>query len=85
MVSCLEAAQDGVDCKYMIDKSTPTGACAVTILNKERSLTTNLHAANNYKAGCLFRAPRSLLNLLLRACSRAYKAEQQLFLPRFCL
>ena len=92
-----DECQDGVDCKYMIDKSTPTGACAVTILNKagdvvtmgicllwarcgpmrpsfgldmgdswpiyehldpshelpkreERSLTTNLHAANNYKA-----------------------------------
>mmetsp|Transcript_37971 Transcript_37971/g.90816 ORF Transcript_37971/g.90816 Transcript_37971/m.90816 type:complete len:340 (-) Transcript_37971:191-1210(-) len=41
--------KDGVDCKYMIDKTTPTGACAVTIMNKERSLTTNLHAANNYK------------------------------------
>lgn len=26
--------QDGVDCKYMIDKTTPTGACAVTIMNK---------------------------------------------------
>lgn len=42
--------KDGVDCKYMIDKTTPTGACAVTIMNKERSLTTNLNAANNYKA-----------------------------------
>jgi adenosine kinase len=41
---------DGVDAKYMIDKSTPTGTCAVTILDKERSLTTNLSAANNYKA-----------------------------------
>eukprot|EP00439_Symbiodinium_sp_Y106_P084036 s49_g24.t2 len=45
--------KDGVDCKYMIDKTTPTGACAVTIMNKERSLTTNLHAANNYKASHL--------------------------------
>jgi len=41
--------QDGVDVKYMVDKSTPTGTCAVTILAKERSLTTNLNAANNYK------------------------------------
>lgn len=45
--------QDGVDAKYMIDKSTPTGTCAVTILDKERSLTTNLSAANNYKASHL--------------------------------
>eukprot|EP00440_Ansanella_granifera_P031463 gb/GFBE01034159.1/.p1 GENE.gb/GFBE01034159.1/~~gb/GFBE01034159.1/.p1 ORF type:complete len:340 (+),score=124.42 gb/GFBE01034159.1/:1-1020(+) len=44
---------DGVDAKYMIDKSTPTGTCAVTILDKERSLTTNLSAANNYKASHL--------------------------------
>jgi len=44
---------DGVDARYMIDKSTPTGSCAVTILDKERSLTTNLNAANNYKASHL--------------------------------
>ena len=31
------AWQDGVDCKYMIDKTTPTGACAVTIMNKAGS------------------------------------------------
>jgi len=43
-------SKDGVDARYMVDKSTPTGACAVTILAKERSLTTNLNAANNYKA-----------------------------------
>jgi len=41
---------DGVQAHYMIDKSTPTGKCAVTILEKERSLTTELSAANNYKA-----------------------------------
>lgn len=41
---------DGVAAHYMIDKSTPTGKCAVTILDKERSLTTELSAANNYKA-----------------------------------
>jgi adenosine kinase len=46
-------AKDGVLAKYMIDKSTPTGTCAVTILDKERSLTTNLSAANNYKASHL--------------------------------
>lgn len=45
--------KDGVDVRYMIDKSTPTGVCAVTILNKERSLTTNLGAACNYKTSHL--------------------------------
>eukprot|EP00933_Yihiella_yeosuensis_P014531 TRINITY_DN129_c0_g1_i1.p1 TRINITY_DN129_c0_g1~~TRINITY_DN129_c0_g1_i1.p1 ORF type:complete len:343 (+),score=106.35 TRINITY_DN129_c0_g1_i1:111-1139(+) len=45
--------KDGVLAKYMVDKSTPTGTCAVTILDKERSLTTNLSAANNYKASHL--------------------------------
>jgi len=44
---------DGVQAAYMIDKSTPTGKCAVTILDKERSLTTDLSAANNYKASHL--------------------------------
>lgn len=41
---------DGVQAMYMVDSSTPTGKCAVTILDKERSLTTELSAANNYKA-----------------------------------
>lgn len=40
---------DGVNAIYMVDKATPTGKCAVTILDKERSLTTDLSAANNYK------------------------------------
>jgi len=44
---------DGVQAMYMIDSSTPTGKCAVTILDKERSLTTELSAANNYKASHL--------------------------------
>ena len=33
---------DGVQAMYMVDKGTPTGKCAVTILDKERSLTTDL-------------------------------------------
>jgi len=41
---------DGVQAMYLVDKSVPTGKCAVTILDKERSLTTELSAANNYKA-----------------------------------
>merc|ERR1711904_312631 len=40
---------DGVDAQYMEDASTPTGCCACLILDKERSLCTNLGAANNYK------------------------------------
>lgn len=34
--------------RYLIDKETPTGTCAVTIVDKERSLTTRLGAANKY-------------------------------------
>jgi adenosine kinase len=41
--------QDGVQAQYMVDKATATGKCAVTILDKERSLTTDLGAANNFK------------------------------------
>merc|ERR1719188_2511974 len=44
---------DGVQAMYLVDKSVPTGKCAVTILDKERSLTTELSAANNYKASHL--------------------------------
>lgn len=32
--------------RYLVDKETPTGTCAVAIVNKERSLTTRLGAAN---------------------------------------
>jgi len=41
--------KDGVNGVYMIDESTATGTCACCILDKERSLVTNLSAANNYK------------------------------------
>jgi adenosine kinase len=41
--------KDGVNAQYMVDASTPTGSCACLILDKERSLCTNLAAANNYK------------------------------------
>merc|ERR1712127_143147 len=40
---------DGVKAMYMVDKSTPTGTCATLITGIERSLCTNLDAANNYK------------------------------------
>mmetsp|Transcript_92574 Transcript_92574/g.288048 ORF Transcript_92574/g.288048 Transcript_92574/m.288048 type:complete len:341 (-) Transcript_92574:374-1396(-) len=42
--------KDGVLCSYMVDESTPTGCCSVLINDNERSLCTNLKAANNYKA-----------------------------------
>merc|ERR1712060_245200 len=34
---------------YMVDPTTPTGSCAVLIEGIERSLCTNLMAANNFK------------------------------------
>merc|ERR1712176_872084 len=41
--------KDGVQTSYMVDASTPTGSCAVLIDGIERSLCTNLMAANNFK------------------------------------
>jgi len=41
--------KDGVNAVYMEDDATPTGCCAVCILGHERSMVTNLQAANNYK------------------------------------
>jgi len=40
---------DGVKALYMVDSSTPTGTCATLITGIERTLCTNLDAANNYK------------------------------------
>merc|ERR1712176_1262314 len=40
---------DGVTTAYMVDESTPTGSCACLIEGIERSLCTNLCAANNFK------------------------------------
>merc|ERR1712217_839600 len=42
-------AKDGVKTEYMVDETTPTGCCAVLVLDSERSLCTNLNAANNFK------------------------------------
>jgi len=42
-------AKDGVKTAYMVDSATPTGSCAVLIEGIERSLCTNLMAANNFK------------------------------------
>jgi adenosine kinase len=41
--------KDGVKTCYMVDAGTPTGSCAVLIEGIERSLCTNLCAANNFK------------------------------------
>lgn len=40
---------DGVKVSYMVDKATPTGTCATLVVDNDRSLCTNLSAANNYK------------------------------------
>jgi len=47
----LKAACDeaGVTSKLLVDEATPTGTCACSITGKERTLVTNLGAANNYK------------------------------------
>merc|ERR1712176_558237 len=47
MKQCCE--KDGVTTSYMVDESTPTGSCACLIEGIERSLCTNLCAANNFK------------------------------------
>jgi len=47
MKVCCE--KDGVKTSYMVDESTPTGSCACLIEGIERSLCTNLCAANNFK------------------------------------
>jgi len=47
MKACCE--KDGVKTSYMMDETTPTGSCACLIEGIERSLCTNLCAANNFK------------------------------------
>lgn len=42
-------ASDGVNVQYMVDAATPTGTCAVCVVDSDRSLVANLAAANNYK------------------------------------
>jgi len=42
-------SKDGVKTCYMVDSSTATGSCACLIEGIERSLCTNLMAANNFK------------------------------------
>merc|ERR1712166_654902 len=47
MKACCE--KDGVTTAYMVDEATPTASCACLIEGIERSLCTNLCAANNFK------------------------------------
>jgi adenosine kinase len=42
-------ARDGVNAIYLTDEATPTGTCAVCVVDNDRSLVANLQAANNYK------------------------------------
>lgn len=46
-------ASDGVNVQYMVDSASPTGTCAVCVVDGDRSLVANLAAANNYKARAL--------------------------------
>lgn len=43
------AEKSGVTMNVMVDESTPTGTCAVCVIDKDRSLVANLAAANNFK------------------------------------
>ncbi|KAI8811578.1 Ribokinase-like protein [Cladochytrium replicatum] len=43
------AAKDGLRTDYLVDESAPTGRCAVLITGINRSMVTDLQAANNYK------------------------------------
>jgi len=45
-----QCGKDGVKTAYLVDAATPTGVCGCLINGIERSLCTNLNAANNYKA-----------------------------------
>jgi len=42
------ASKDGVLVKYKVDEETETGCCACCIVENERTLVTNLAAANKY-------------------------------------
>jgi adenosine kinase len=44
--SCQKA---GVRAEYLVDETLPTGRCGVIITDKNRSLCTELGAANHYK------------------------------------
>lgn len=45
----VEAEKCGLTVKYHYEEKVPTGTCAVLVVGKERTLITNLSAANHYK------------------------------------
>mmetsp|Transcript_44614 Transcript_44614/g.71711 ORF Transcript_44614/g.71711 Transcript_44614/m.71711 type:complete len:377 (+) Transcript_44614:133-1263(+) len=47
LISC--AKKDGVDTYFQVEKDTSTGKCACLIVDKERSLVTDLQAARKYR------------------------------------
>ena len=51
------AEADGVATHYLTTSEHPTGRCAVLVFNKDRSLVTDLAAANHYQLSHLQTAP----------------------------
>ncbi|KAI9341951.1 Ribokinase-like protein [Obelidium mucronatum] len=47
------AKNDGLRTEYMVNDTVPTGVCGVLITGQDRSLVTDLQAANTYKASHL--------------------------------
>lgn len=48
--------REGVHSAYLVDPSVPTGRCGVVVTGHQRSMVTDLSAANNYKVSHLKRA-----------------------------
>lgn len=44
-----QALEDGLETLYMVCETVPTGKCAVLITNNDRSMVTDLKAANEFK------------------------------------
>lgn len=65
------AEQDGVQVFYARSESNPTGLCACLIKDTERSLCTNLQAANDYKLENLTSEP---INSAWKSASHYYSS-----------
>ena len=76
----LPSSRDGVDVRYRVDATTPSGTCAVAVKGGERSLVANLAAANNYKVR-VFSLLVSFVSRLAPA-SRRRRADTRLFPPQ---
>eukprot|EP00465_Bigelowiella_longifila_P002498 CAMPEP_0185273034 /NCGR_PEP_ID=MMETSP1359-20130426/48643_1 /TAXON_ID=552665 /ORGANISM="Bigelowiella longifila, Strain CCMP242" /LENGTH=371 /DNA_ID=CAMNT_0027865525 /DNA_START=109 /DNA_END=1221 /DNA_ORIENTATION=- len=63
LISCVK--EDGVEAHFQVEKDTPTGKCACLIVDKERSLVTDLQAAKKYKLEHLKQSK------ILSVCSKA--------------